>query len=359
MNRLVEAEVLVGSLDFEKLTEEEIYLLAKELESRDLGKEARKVFEKLYLIDPDFQDVRARLAELRHQLSGFSEDELVETIARRILDRRYVDAHLFNKGGGGFLFRVKDRLRSGEELALKILSPLQMNDPMVVRRFLREARTVGALDHPNLIRVYDVFEASLPYYTMEFVEACSVMELMQSVGPMDPARVGRLVAQACRGLQHAHEHGLIHRDVKPHNLLVGNGDQVKVIDFGVARVMGSAESLASGQISGTPLYMSPEQARGDATGPESDLYSLGLVLFEMLYGRLPYQTMQARLVDAVPRPATNSSIPDLLVEVMMTALRTEPEARFSSMKEMEQALIKAISHGSQESSGVPPIPSGR
>jgi CHASE2 domain-containing sensor protein len=338
LERVGEAGVLVESLDFEKLGEEEIYLLARELDLKGLKKESRRVFEKLYLIDPDFEDVRAQLAELRHQLSGFSEDELVETIARRILDRRFESAELFNKGGGGFLFRVTDRLRPREQLALKILSPLQMNDPLVVRRFLQEAHLVKTLDHPNLIRIFDVFEASLPYYTMEFLEADSIMDRIQAEGvlPADLAR--EIIRQACAGLGFAHGHGIVHRDVKPHNLLLLKDGRVKVIDFGIARALGQSQASASGSLTGTPLYMSPEQVRGEKTCPASDQFSLGLVLFEMLYGELPFPSMQARLTSAAVRPAPRETIPEDLVDVMMRALQPQPESRYALLEDMAKDL---------------------
>lgn len=338
LDRTMEAAVLVGALEFDKLEAEEVYLLARELEARDLKEEAKRVFERLYLIDPDFQDVRTRLAELRHELSGFTEDELVETIARRILDRRFDDVRLHAKGGMGFVFRVRDKRRRGTELALKILSPLSMNDPMVVTRFLREARAVAALQHPNLIRVHDVFRESLPYYTMEFFDAPSLMERMQAAGRLAPDEVVPALLQVCAGLGYAHEHGLVHRDVKPHNLLVATDGRVKVIDFGAAHLLSGNEVSATGTLVGTPLYMAPEQVRGQGAVPATDVFGLALVLHEALYGTLPFASMAARLEHAAPRPPPEEGIPEALVEVMMRALAPEVEDRYASMEALARDL---------------------
>jgi serine/threonine-protein kinase len=207
---------------------------------------------------------------------------------------------------------------------------------------------VASLSHPNIVSIFDVGqENGLPYLVMEYVEGLNLKEIIQKDGPLSPAETINLGVQVCAALAHAHERGIIHRDIKPHNILVTPGGRVKVTDFGLARVLSipSVTVTQSDTIVGSVHYLSPEQARGEGTGPKSDLYSLGVVLYEAVSGYPPFQgdnpvTIAFKHVQDAPPSLRkkNPAIPQRLEEIIFKALAKDPAQRFRSAREMQQAL---------------------
>src|SRR5918998_666221 len=178
------------------------------------------------------------------------------------------------------------------DVALKILKEQYANDEGFIERFRREAQSAASLNHPNIVRIYDwggTENGEASCMAMEYAPGGTLEDLILEDGPMPPHKAVEVASQIAEALGFAHERGVIHRDVKPHNVLLSEAGEVKVADFGIARAATATTTSRSNSILGTPSYMSPEQAKGGRVGPASDLYSLGVVLYEMLTGELPFE----------------------------------------------------------------------
>jgi protein kinase-like protein len=257
-----------------------------------------------------------------------------------VLSGRYHLGELIARGGWGMVYRARD-LRDGSDVALKVLSPQHARDPVSVRRFLREQRTLARLHHPHVVAPLDHGRTEQGLYiVMELLHGRTLHAHMHRDGPLRPARAALIAAQICDGLGAAHEHGVIHRDLKPDNVFLAEApaDFVKVMDFGIAKLLPgeSSDSASSPLVYGTPIYMSPEQACADVIDGRSDLYSLGIVLFEMLTGKLPYPreaallTMQRRIEH--PAPRIDAAFPELgvpggLCDMVAGLLERDPGLR--------------------------------
>jgi serine/threonine protein kinase len=243
--------------------------------------------------------------------------------------------------------------RLERRVAVKLLAEHLAQDSSFVSRFRREALAAARLVHPNIVQVFDfgADEASgRPYIVMEWVDGPSCAEILRELGRLEPADAVSILTQACRGLDYAHRNGVVHRDVKPGNLLRGrDGGQVKLADFGIAKATEHSDMTKVGSVLGTAAYLSPEQARGEPAGPASDLYALGVVSYQLLAGRLPYEaaslTDLARQQDSTAPPplhAVDPAIPRPLSLVVARALEREPGNRFPDAASMEQALAGAM-----------------
>jgi Tol biopolymer transport system component len=235
-------------------------------------------------------------------------------------------------------------------VAIKVLPPYYAHEPGFAERFTREARAVARLEHPHILPVYDFGqEGDYTYIVMKYVPAGTLKDLIAD-GPLAPGRAADVISQIAEALDDAHRQGIIHRDVKPSNVLMDRGQWALLMDFGLARIVeGSKQLTASGVGVGTPAYMAPEQGRGVKVGPQADVYSLGIVLFEMLTGQVPFdaETPMAvvikHITDPLPLPrAINPRIPEAVERVILKALAKEPDHRYATAGEMAAALQRAL-----------------
>jgi eukaryotic-like serine/threonine-protein kinase len=265
-----------------------------------------------------------------------------DTLINTLFDGRYRIVRKLGSGGMANVYLAEDE-ELGRRVAIKILNERYANDDLFIERFRREAKSAAALSHPNIVSVYDRGEAEGTYYiAMEVIEGRSLKELIMTRGPLPIAQALAYTHEMLEALRFAHRHGIIHRDIKPHNILIG--ERLKVTDFGIARA-GASQMTEAGSIMGTAQYLSPEQARGAPVTASSDLYSVGIVLYEMLTGKVPFtgdsaiEIAMKHLNDA-PKPPSKirPEIPDELDQVVLRALAKNPEDRYQSAEEFSEDL---------------------
>jgi serine/threonine-protein kinase len=237
-------------------------------------------------------------------------------------------------------------------VAVKLLAEHLAEDASFVARFRREALAAARLVHPNIVQVFDFGlddESHRNFIVMEHVDGQSCAEILKEHGILDPRDAVDVLVQACRGLDYAHRNGVVHRDVKPGNLLRSHEGVVKLADFGIAKAAEDSEITKPGSVLGTAAYLSPEQARGEKAGPPADLYALGVVSYQLLTGRLPYEaaslTDLARLQESGLPPSPSEIDPDIpreLGEAVVRALHPVPEGRYEGALEMGDALQNGL-----------------
>jgi eukaryotic-like serine/threonine-protein kinase len=266
-----------------------------------------------------------------------------------IVDGRYKILSRLGAGGMADVFLAEDE-QLGRKVALKLLYSRFAEDPGFVERFRREAQAAAGLQHPNVVNVYDRGSYDGTYYiAMEYLPGRSLKQLIRQEAPLDPVRAIDIALQILKAARFAHRRGVIHRDLKPHNVIVDDSDNAKVTDFGIARA-GASDMTETGSIMGTAQYLSPEQAQGHAVSAGSDLYSIGVVLYEMLTGRVPFDaesavTIALKHLSEAPPPMTviNPSVPPELEQVVMWALNKNPVDRPANADQFITALEQARS----------------
>ena len=265
-----------------------------------------------------------------------------DTLINTLFDGRYRIVRKLGSGGMANVYLAEDE-DLGRRVAIKILNERYANDDLFIERFRREAKSAAALSHPNIVSVYDRGEAEGTYYiAMEVIEGRSLKELIMTRGPLPIAAALSYTHEMLEALRFAHRHGIIHRDIKPHNILIG--ERLKVTDFGIARA-GASQMTEAGSIMGTAQYLSPEQARGAPVTASSDLYSVGIVLYEMLTGKVPFTGDSAieiamKHLNEAPKPPSKirPEIPDELDAVVLRALAKNPEDRYQTAEEFSEDL---------------------
>ncbi|MEC3974539.1 Stk1 family PASTA domain-containing Ser/Thr kinase [Amycolatopsis sp. H20-H5] len=274
----------------------------------------------------------------------------------RLLSNRYELGDTLGYGGMSEVHHGHD-VRLGREVAIKILRADLARDPQFQERFRREAQNAAALNHPAIVAVYDTGEAStdnggLPYIVMEFVEGRTLRDIVKTEGPMSQKRAMEVMADVCAALDFSHRHGIVHRDVKPANVMITKNGAVKVMDFGIARAIhdGQAAMTQTAAVIGTAQYLSPEQARGEAVDARSDVYAAGCVLYELITGEPPFTgdspvavAYQHVREDPHPPSTVNPAVSPELDAVVLKALAKGPANRYQSSAEMRSDLVRTLS----------------
>lgn len=257
------------------------------------------------------------------------------------LDGRYEIRELIGVGGMANVYHCYDTI-DAREVAIKILKDEFLDNEDFIRRFKNESKAIAVLNHPNIVRVYDVsFGDMIQYIVMEYIDGITLKEYIDMQGVLDWKETVHLTTQILKALQHAHENGIVHRDIKPHNIMLLRDGTIKVTDFGIARFSSNATRTMTEQAIGSVHYIAPEQARGEKTDGKTDIYSVGVMMYEMLTGKLPFDADSAvsvalmQLQAKAKRPReVNPDIPEGLEEITVKAMQKNPDDRYHSAVEM-------------------------
>ncbi|MGV8871584.1 MAG: Stk1 family PASTA domain-containing Ser/Thr kinase [Rhodococcus sp. (in: high G+C Gram-positive bacteria)] len=273
----------------------------------------------------------------------------------RTLSSRYELGEILGFGGMSEVHLARDT-RLDRDVAIKVLRADLARDPTFYLRFRREAQNAAALNHPAIVAVYDTGEAEteagpLPFIVMEYVDGDTLRDIVRAEGPMPPRRAMEVIADVCAALDFSHRNGIVHRDVKPANIMINNAGAVKVMDFGIARAIADSSSpmTQTAAVIGTAQYLSPEQARGEQVDARSDVYSLGCVLFEILTGEPPFKgdspvavAYQHVREDPQLPSLVNDTVPRELDSIILKAMAKNPANRYQSAAEMRTDLVRVL-----------------
>jgi serine/threonine-protein kinase len=285
------------------------------------------------------------------------------TQSQRTLNNRYELLAKLGDGGMAVVFKALDH-KLNRVVAIKVLRESYVSDQQFLARFTREAQSAASLSHPNIVDVYDVGEdGDIHFIVMEYIEGKSLKEYIVNNAPLPPVQAIQFAIQINNAIGYAHSKGLIHRDIKPQNILLTPENEIKVTDFGIAKGLGDATLTQAGFTLGTVHYFSPEQAQGRPVVAQSDLYSIGIVLFEMLTGRIPFESDNPvalalkHIEEAPPSPRRfNPSVSPALEQIVLKALAKNPNQRFSSAAAFAQALKDVETASAKGTMAVPARP---
>lgn len=267
----------------------------------------------------------------------------------KILANRYRLTEQIGIGGMAIVYRAVD-LRTGHNVAVKVLRPEYNEDSEFISRFQREAEAASKMTHHNIVNLLDVgMDGENRYLVMEYVQGKTLKTVIQERGKLSPALAGQIAIRILSALEHAHRNGIVHRDIKPQNILVHADGHIKVADFGIARIANSSTLTKGDNVMGSVHYFSPEQAKGEGASATSDLYSTGVVLYEMLTGRVPYDgdnpvAVAMQHLHATPVPIQNLApdVPPALVRVCMKAMEKNPAMRYQTARDMAADIRAAL-----------------
>jgi tetratricopeptide (TPR) repeat protein len=314
------------------------HALATACEAAGETARAREVYERILTFDYHHAGVAERLAKLRETSApATAQGTPAETPSASAPRGRYRILGKLGRGGMGIVYKAEDTVLD-RTVAFKVLPQALKENPQALKNFLREARHAAQLNHPNIVTVYDAGEqAGVTYIAMEFVDGSTLKEIVKSRGAIAPGGVVNVLAQMCEGLAYAHEKQIVHRDVKTANTMWTRDRKAKIMDFGLARALEELRKETT-MVSGTPYYMSPEQTLGRTVDQRSDVYSLGVTIFELLTGELPFRDGNLpyhHVHTPAPDPRERRpGIPEPLARIVLRCLQKDPDARYPSTREI-------------------------
>ncbi|MBQ9197245.1 MAG: Stk1 family PASTA domain-containing Ser/Thr kinase [Clostridia bacterium] len=273
----------------------------------------------------------------------------------RVFAQRYKLEEFVGKGGMALVFRASD-LRTGHDVAVKVLRPELMGDEEFLERFRREALAASKMSHHNIVNLLDVGEEDgYRYLVMEYMRGRTLKDIIQEKGRLPEPVAGQIAIRILSALQHAHDNGIIHRDIKPQNVLINAEGMVKVADFGIARVAGSNTLTKGDNVMGSVHYFSPEQARGEDVTAASDIYSVGVVMYEMLTGKVPFDgdtpvSIALQHISTPPTPPSQAAegISPAMERVVLTAMNKDKQSRYRDAADMARAIRAALQNPQSE-----------
>lgn len=302
---------------------------------REMNVQLERTMSKMMLISPDNPEISQMPTTFMNVASA--------------LEGRYQVLKELGRGGMGIVFQAHDK-QLNEPVAIKILSPLLSNDTEALERLRREVSAARRISHPNVIRIHDISEAKgLQYVSMEYFSGRSLKDHIRSRSALSQLEAFNIAAQIADGLEAAHKQGVIHRDLKSQNILINAVNEIKIIDFGLAHSTHLQGMTATGLIMGTPEYMAPEQVAGRKVDERADLYSFGIILYELFTGRVPFTGDSAIAVgfrqmkeEPAPPRQWNTQLSEVIERVILKALEKEPLRRYSSVTELKADLERAV-----------------
>ena len=267
----------------------------------------------------------------------------------KVLGNRYEILEKLGGGGMAIVYKGRDTFLN-RYVTIKIMRPEFTSDEDFIRRFKREAQAVASLSHPNIVNIHDVGqEEDVHYLVMEYVQGDNLKNVIRKNGVLTPEQAVRFAIQVCEALEHAHENHIVHRDVKPQNILITDGGRAKLTDFGIALEANTSTITRTDTVVGSVHYLSPEQARGEIPTPQSDIYAVGILLYEMLTGQQPYSgdspvAVAIKHIQETPQPVheVNQDVPVALATIVMRAMEKKPEDRYKSAGELARYLEFAL-----------------
>ncbi|MBI2944171.1 MAG: protein kinase [Candidatus Wallbacteria bacterium] len=330
----------VDRLDPGDLLLDQRYELAADLEAAGRPQEAKRLYASVAADDRMFRDVELCLVRLDRSAAQDPRQKFEESLAAA-LGVRYRAPRLVGQGGMGLVYRATD-IDTGQAVAVKVLNPMVAGETEHRRRFMREASTLSELTHPGVVRILEVSEKPVPYYAMEYLEGTTLGDRLRKEGRLDESEALRIAARMADALGYCHDKGLIHRDVKPANVFLETRGRVVLIDFGLVHADTQTALTKTGALMGTPGYMAPEQVCGEPVTLVTDIYSLGVTLYEMVTGTLPFEgeDLIGQVLGKAP-PAPRERQPGLSEPVEATILKCmekDPARRFRDCAELRAAL---------------------
>ena len=326
--------------------------LAELLEDSGEVTRALEVLGALRDRDPTYPRVAGKIEALRKKMNAASRRESGATFTPPagatafVAEERYEIVEEVGRGGMGLVYKARDR-RLGRTVALKRMPENLRDHPTAVQLFLTEAQAAARMNHPNIVTLYDADQENGSFFiTMELLEGLPLNSILKQRGRFGPRDTARLGLQVCAGLQYAHDAGIVHRDIKTSNLFITRDRVLKIMDFGLAKILEAVRMDGSTVIAGTPFYMAPEQASGNVADGRTDLYALGVTLFELSTGRLPFKEgdVQAKHREA-PRPDPTQGIPDYpakLAILIQRLMSVEPDGRPANAAEVAEVLTEIV-----------------
>jgi tetratricopeptide (TPR) repeat protein len=335
-------EKLLGNKQIDKTNIEWYYVLGQAYENAGSFKKAFEIYQMILTEDYSFKDVHQKIKEVEGLIQKYKEMELISEDS----SERYKIIEKVGEGGMGVVFKAEDTVLK-RVVALKILNKSLIQDRRNLERFFAEARSTASLSHANIVTVYDVGQIKDDYFiSMEFIEGENFMSLIRSKKVFSTSQILFIAIKLFKALDYSHRKGIIHRDIKPHNIMITKGKEIKIMDFGLAVILGDQKKGETGVITGTPYYMSPEQIQGIQVDHRTDIYSSGATLFHLITSRVPFKgenIFYQHLFEQAPSVKTlRNDIPDKLAAIVEKCLEKKRESRYQSAMEVlnEIKIIK-------------------